>query len=95
MYSILILVNELSNFLTYSKYGLDKLSKAGEADLGANIASTLQAGCFIGCFIASWVADRWGRKFSLMMNGLITIVGCLIQSVSMGSIASMYVGRYV
>jgi MFS family permease len=75
------------------KYGLDKLSKSAEADLGANIASTLQAGCFLGCFLASWVADRWGRKTSLIFNGLITIVGCLIQSVSFGSIASMYVGR--
>jgi MFS family permease len=81
--------------LVIRKYGLDKLNKAQEADLGANIASTLQAGCFLGCFIASWIADRWGRKTSLIFNGLITIVGCIIQSVSMGSIASMYVGRYV
>lgn len=77
------------------KYGLDKLSKPAEADLGANIASTLQAGCFLGCFVASYVSDRWGRKFALIMNGWITIIGCLIQSVSFGSLASMYVGRYV
>ncbi|KAF2275848.1 general substrate transporter [Westerdykella ornata] len=77
------------------KYGLSGLSKAQKYDLSANIASTLQAGCFLGCFIASWVADRWGRKTSLIFNGLVTIVGCIIQSVSFGSIASMYVGRFV
>ncbi|KAF2110021.1 general substrate transporter [Lophiotrema nucula] len=77
------------------KYGLTPLSKTARADLSANIASTLQAGCFLGCFIASWVADRWGRKIALVMNGMITCVGCIIQACSFGSIASMYVGRFV
>ncbi|KAF2270887.1 general substrate transporter [Lojkania enalia] len=77
------------------KYGLTGLDDVGQADLSANIASTLQAGCFLGCFTASWIADRWGRRTSLIANGLITIIGCIIQSASMGSIASMYVGRFV
>jgi MFS family permease len=79
----------------YSKYGLQNLEKGPKADLSANIASTLQAGCFIGCFLSSWVADRWGRKTALMFNGLLTIVGCIIQACSFGSLPSMYVGRYV
>ncbi|KAF2202590.1 general substrate transporter [Delitschia confertaspora ATCC 74209] len=77
------------------KYGLDKLNDVGRANLSANIASTLQAGCFLGCFIASWVADKAGRRTSLIMNGLITIVGVILQAASMGSIACMYVGRFV
>ncbi|KAF1958909.1 general substrate transporter [Byssothecium circinans] len=77
------------------KYGLTTLSAKARNDLSANIASTLQAGCFFGCFLASWIADRWGRKFSLILMGWITIVGCVIQSCSFGSIASMYVGRCV
>lgn len=28
------------------------------------------------------------------MNGLITIVGCVIQSAASGSLAAMYIGRY-
>lgn len=86
---------DCTDFFVSRKYGLDKLDKVGKADLSANIASTLQAGCFLGCFIASWLADKWGRKIALIINGLITIVGCIIQSVSMGSLPSMYVGRYV
>ncbi|PSN70097.1 general substrate transporter [Corynespora cassiicola Philippines] len=78
-----------------AKYGLNNISPVARADLSANIASTLQAGCFFGCFLASWMSDKYGRKIALMVNGAITIVGCIIQSVSMGSIASMYVGRCV
>ncbi|KAF2476559.1 quinate permease [Lindgomyces ingoldianus] len=77
------------------EYGLDKLNKVGQANLSANIASTLQAGCFLGCFIASWVADKAGRRTSLIMNGLITIVGCILQAASSGSVACMYIGRFV
>ncbi|KAF2738463.1 quinate permease [Polyplosphaeria fusca] len=77
------------------KYGLANLDKPGQYDLSANIASTLQAGCFIGCFLASWIADRWGRRTSLIFNGWVTIVGCIIQSVASGSLAAMYVGRFV
>ncbi|KAF2681321.1 quinate permease [Lentithecium fluviatile CBS 122367] len=78
-----------------AKYGISGLNKTQAADLSANIASTLQAGCFLGCFLASWVADRWGRKLALMFNGVLTIIGVIIQTCSFGSIASMYVGRFV
>jgi MFS family permease len=77
------------------KYGLDKLDKVQQADLSANIASMLQAGCFIGCFFSSWIADKKGRKFSLILNGAITVVGCVLQAASEGSLAAMYIGRYV
>lgn len=77
------------------KYGLDKLTKKQEADLGANIASTLQGGCFFGCFIAAWMAERWGRRFTLIFSGMVTIIGCIIQSVAMGSLPAMYIGRLV
>ncbi|KAH7126933.1 general substrate transporter [Dendryphion nanum] len=77
------------------KYGLDKLKPKQESDLAANIASTLQGGCFVGCFLASWMADKYGRRFALIFNGLITIIGCVIQSVAFGSLPAMYVGRLI
>ncbi|KAK3217563.1 hypothetical protein GRF29_1g3401614 [Pseudopithomyces chartarum] len=80
-----------------AKYGLpsEPERQKENANLSANIASTLQAGCFFGCFLASWMADKYGRKAALVVNGFITIVGCVIQSCSFGSIASMYVGRCI
>ncbi|EMD89846.1 hypothetical protein COCC4DRAFT_36303 [Bipolaris maydis ATCC 48331] len=86
-------VLELTEF--QHKYKIEGLDKVGKANLSANIASTLQAGCFLGCFIASWAADRWGRKLALQAAGLITIVGCVIQAVASGSLAAMYVGRFI
>ncbi|KAI4702964.1 hypothetical protein J4E81_001837 [Alternaria sp. BMP 2799] len=86
-------VLELKEF--QDKYNITNLDKVGKANLNANIASTLQAGCFAGCFIASWVADRWGRKTALQIAGLVTIVGCIIQAVAMGALAAMYVGRFI
>jgi MFS family permease len=81
--------------ITFSNYGLEGKSKVARADLSANIASTLQAGCFVGCFLASWIADKYGRRTSLIFNGMVTTVGCVLQAASMGSLAVMYIGRFV
>ncbi|KAF1841710.1 quinate permease [Cucurbitaria berberidis CBS 394.84] len=86
-------VLELPEF--QKKYDITRLNKVGKANLNANIASTLQAGCFVGCFISSWAADKWGRKIALQLNGLITIVGCAIQALAMGHLEAMYIGRLV
>jgi len=86
-------VLELTEFK--QKYGLATLSDKARADLSANIASTLQAGCFFGCFVASWMADKYGRKIALQVAGLVTIVGCVIQALAMGHIEAMYIGRLV
>ncbi|KAJ4384117.1 hypothetical protein N0V86_000962 [Didymella sp. IMI 355093] len=86
-------VLELKEF--QAKYNLDTKTKAQRADLSANIASTLQAGCFVGCFLGSWMADKFGRKFTLQIAGLITMIGCVIQAAASGSLAAMYIGRLV
>jgi len=85
-------VLELKEFK--EKYNITGNAKA-VADLNANIASTLQAGCFVGCFVASWMADKWGRKFALQVAGLITIVGCVFQAAALGHIEVMYIGRLI
>ncbi|KAK3115778.1 hypothetical protein LTR53_004553 [Teratosphaeriaceae sp. CCFEE 6253] len=77
------------------EYGLDHMSKAAKADLSANIASTLQAGCFFGALIASYIADKLGRRTGLMIAASVTIVGVVMQSAASGSIPCMYVGRLV
>lgn len=86
-------VLELDEFQV--KYKLKGLSKTAKADLNANIASTLQAGCFIGCFIYSWLADKYGRKWALQLAGLVTIAGCIVQAVASGHIEAMYIGRLI
>lgn len=78
-----------------SKYGITGLSKTAAADLSANIASTLQAGCFLGCFLYAWMADKYGRKTALQVAGFVTIIGCVFQAAALGHLAVMYIGRFV
>jgi MFS family permease len=76
-----------------SKYGLTDLDKNGQADLSANIVSTLQAGCFFGAVVASPIADRWGRKPALMTSAVVVLIGAILQAAAEGHLAAMYVGR--
>ncbi|OGM41810.1 sugar transporter [Aspergillus bombycis] len=77
------------------KYGLKNLGDVGEANLSANIVSTLQAGCFFGALIASPVADKWGRKIGLIAASLIAIVGVIMQVAASGHLEAMYIGRLI
>ncbi|QRD81987.1 putative MFS quinate transporter [Aspergillus flavus] len=77
------------------KYGLKNLGDIGEANLSANIVSTLQAGCFFGALIASPVADKWGRKTGLISASLIAIVGVIMQVAASGHLEAMYIGRLI
>ncbi len=75
------------------KFGLQGLSKVESANLSANIVSTLQIGCFAGALAAFPIADRWGRRLSLMMVSVVALVGIILQFASDGHLACMYVGR--
>jgi MFS family permease len=75
------------------KYGLDTRGKVAQANLSANIVSTLQAGCFFGALIASAVADKWGRRIGLISASLISIVGVIMQVAAEGHLEAMYIGR--
>lgn len=82
---------------TRDKFGYKDRSKTDKSNLDQNIVSTLQAGCFAACFVTSWFADRFGRRPSLMGAGLITIIGVVFQAASaaQGTLAVMYVGRFI
>ncbi|KAH6696752.1 putative quinate permease [Leptodontidium sp. MPI-SDFR-AT-0119] len=64
------------------------------ADIVSNVVSTLQAGCFLGALIAFYIADKWGRRPSLMSGAAMAIFGIVIQTASSGEIAALYVGRF-
>ncbi|EGS19442.1 putative sugar transporter protein [Thermochaetoides thermophila DSM 1495] len=79
------------------KYGFKDYDDKGKANMSQNIASTLQAGCFLACFITPWLTDKWGRRWALIGTGAVTTVGVILQagSAGKGSLAAMYVGRFV
>ncbi|KXX78528.1 Quinate permease [Madurella mycetomatis] len=79
------------------QYGYVDYDAVAKADMSQNIASTLQAGCFLACLITPWMTDKWGRRWALIATGLVTLVGVVLQtgSCDTGNLAVMYVGRFV
>ncbi|KAK5172041.1 uncharacterized protein LTR77_003678 [Saxophila tyrrhenica] len=57
--------------------------------------TTLQCGCFVGALIAGPIADRLGRRPTLMLAACLAIIGTIMQSAAMGEIAAIYVGRFI
>ncbi|KAJ5763962.1 hypothetical protein N7533_002643 [Penicillium manginii] len=76
-------------------YGLEGLGPVGQANLSANIVSTLQAGCFFGALVASPCADKWGRKKALIGAAVVGIIGVIMQTAASGHLEAMYIGRLV
>ncbi|KAJ6079862.1 hypothetical protein N7467_009615 [Penicillium canescens] len=76
-------------------YGLENTSKVAQANLSANIVSTLQAGCFFGALGASWVADKFGRKRALIGSAIVAILGIVMQTAASGHLEAMYIGRLI
>jgi MFS family permease len=75
-----------------SEFGL---SAKGSANLDANIVSTLQAGCFVGALAAGWVAEKFGRRKTLIGCAVVAIVGTVMQAAAAGRLGSLYAGRFV
>jgi MFS family permease len=77
-----------------STYGLEDASKVAQANLSANIVSTLQAGCFFGALFASPIAEKWGRKKALLSAAVVAVLGIVMQCSASGHLEAMYIGRY-
>ncbi|KAK5688569.1 hypothetical protein LTS10_000547 [Elasticomyces elasticus] len=76
-------------------FGLLHGDQAKEDAFAANIVSLLQAGCFFGSLLAAPVGDRIGRRWALIISGAVFTVGSLLQTVSFGKTALMFVGRAI
>ncbi|KAK4557110.1 hypothetical protein LTR86_006091 [Recurvomyces mirabilis] len=61
----------------------------------ANIVSLLQAGCFFGSLLAAPIGDRLGRRWALVISGVVFNIGSLMQTVSFGNTAVMFTGRAI
>ncbi|ORY71176.1 general substrate transporter [Pseudomassariella vexata] len=57
--------------------------------------STLQVGCFVASLVASPCADKFGRRWSLIVSASITCVGVALQAIPTRSLPFMYTGRLV
>lgn len=73
-------------------YGLQ--STIARANLFFNIVSVIQAGTFAGCFFSIWLANRIGRRMSLIFTSTLAFIGVTMQAVAKEYIISLYVGRF-
>ena len=76
-------------------FGLAYASQATSDAFSANIVSLLQAGCFFGSLAVAPIGDRWGRRIALIIAGVLFNIGSLMQTVSFGKVAPMFLGRAI
>ncbi|KAG5757917.1 hypothetical protein H9Q72_013945 [Fusarium xylarioides] len=72
-------------------YGLYTASDSAKANLSSNIVSTFQGGAFFGCASSFLVAERFGRRPTLILAAIIFSIGAALQMI--GRLDCLYVGR--
>lgn len=77
----------------YREYDLLGKGEAEKASLSPNIVSVLQAGAFLGALVAMWLANRVGRRWSLIIASILIFIGVAMQAGASGTMAVMYIGR--
>jgi MFS family permease len=75
------------------RFGLSAASGEDLAALRANIVSTFQAGCFFGVIFVYMATERLGRRWPLIVCGVIFNIGAALQVASHGIIGLIYAGR--
>lgn len=75
------------------QYGLTDKSEAVLANLSSNIVSVIQAGAFAGAVFSTWLANKIGRRPSLIVASVLVFIGVAFQAGASGYIELLYVGR--
>lgn len=78
---------------TCSAYGLMDRSDEAIANLESNIVSVIQAGAFFGAVLSTWVANRFGRRPSLIGSAVLVLIGVALQAGAHGHLEAIYIGR--
>ncbi|KAK7708840.1 hypothetical protein SLS57_008901 [Botryosphaeria dothidea] len=76
-------------------YGLVDKPDTVLANLESNIVSVIQAGAFAGALFSTWLANRIGRRMSLILASIIVFIGVAFQAGASGHIQLLYVGRLI
>jgi len=79
------------------EFGLENESAAKLATISANIVSVYQAGSFFGAFAGYPIGYFLGRKWGLVLVGVVFCIGALIQCLASHKtgLGIMYAGRVI
>ncbi|TEA21706.1 Quinate permease [Colletotrichum sidae] len=72
-------------------YGLMDQPKTALANLESNIVSVIQAGAFAGALFSTWLANRVGRRFSLIIASILVFIGVALQAAASGYIEAILI----
>ncbi|KAI8969312.1 general substrate transporter [Mycotypha africana] len=64
------------------------------AKMKGDVVSLLQAGCCVGALLINFIADPFGRKWSIVLSSLVFIVGSILQVVAQ-NLPTMMAGRFI
>ncbi|OAG06105.1 MFS quinate transporter-like protein QutD [Paraphaeosphaeria sporulosa] len=76
-------------------FGWENVSKSTRDTIQANIVSTFQAGCFFGALLTFPIAEKIGRKRTVMIAGLVFLLGAVLQTAAQGNLNLIYSGRAI
>ncbi|GAA5987507.1 hypothetical protein JCM5350_003107 [Sporobolomyces pararoseus] len=65
-----------------------------DSDLQGGITASMPAGSLGGALINSWLADKIGRKKTIILGAWIWVVGCIIQAAA-NNVTTLVAGRVV
>ncbi|RSM11734.1 hypothetical protein CEP52_002912 [Fusarium oligoseptatum] len=76
-------------------FGLDTAEKTERDTLQGNIVSTFQAGCFFGALLTFPIAEKYGRKRTIIGAALVFLLGGTLMTAANGKMAMVVAGRAV
>ncbi|TDZ36751.1 Quinate permease [Colletotrichum trifolii] len=76
-------------------FHLDDVSTSTRDTIQGNIVSTFQAGCFFGALFTFPIAEKFGRRKTVMLAGTVFLLGGTLMTAARGSLNMIYAGRAV
>ena len=76
-------------------FGLNPGDSKSRNFIQANIVSTFQAGCFFGALFSFPIAEKFGRKKTIMLAALVFLLGGTLMTAAQGRLSLIYAGRAI
>ncbi|KAF4983961.1 hypothetical protein FZEAL_753 [Fusarium zealandicum] len=76
-------------------FRLDEADKTTRDTVQGNIVSTFQAGCFFGALLTFPIAEKWGRRKTIIGAALVFLVGGTLMTAANGNMNMIIGGRAV
>nr|CBV37373.1 quinate transporter [Colletotrichum graminicola] len=76
-------------------FHLDGVPSSTRDTIQGNIVSTFQAGCFFGALLTFPIAEKLGRRKTVMLAGMVFLVGGTLMTAASGNLNLVYAGRAI